>query len=226
MSEPGAGTTGGRDRDGHLQRAVLDELAWTPGLAIAAIGVSVRDGVVTLSGDVDDVPQYLATKRAALRVTGVRALVDDLWVRPARAHPDADLAASVRDALRWRADVPSGAVKVVVRDGFVNLVGRVPWEHQRRAAHEAAERVVGVRRVDDDIELTERPAATDAADRVRSALLRNAVLDSAAIDVMVDGTEAVLSGTVHSEFERRQAEAAVWSSPHVSAVRNQLTVVA
>ena len=224
MSALEAGAGGEGDRDGHLQRAVLDELAWTPGLASAGIGVGVRDGVVTLTGDVDDIPQYLATKRAALRVAGVRALVDDLWVRPARARPDADLATSVRDAIRWRAEVPSDSVQVAVRDGFVTLVGRVPWEYQRRAAQEAAERVEGVRRVDNDIELTERPAAADAADRVRSALLRNAALDAAALEVSVNGTEAVLSGAVHSEFERRQAEAAVWSSPHVTTVRNELRV--
>lgn len=226
ISEPGAGTTGGRERDAHVQRAVLDELAWTPGLPAAGIGVAVRDGVVTLSGDLDDVPQYLATKRAALRVTGVRALVDDLWVRPSRARPDADLAVSVRDALRWRAEVPSDAVQATVRDGFVNLTGRVPWEYQRKAAQEAAEHVEGVRRVDNEIELTERPAAADAADRVRSALLRSAVVDSAGIRIAMEGTEAVLRGTVHSEFERRQAEAAVWSSPHVASVRNELGVVA
>jgi osmotically-inducible protein OsmY len=226
MSESAAGLGGGADRDGRLQRAVLEELGWTPGLEAAGIGVAVRDGVVTLTGDVDDVPQYLATKRAALRVAGVRALVDDLWVRPARARPDAGLATSVREAIRWRAEVPSDAVQVAVRDGFVNLLGQVPWEYQRRAAQEAAERVEGVRRVDNDIELTERPAAADAADRVRSALLRNAVLDAAAMQVTVDGTEAVLSGAVHSDFERRQAEAAVWSSPHVSAVRNELRVLA
>jgi osmotically-inducible protein OsmY len=226
MRERGSGSSGGAARDARLQRAVLDELSWTPGLEAAGIGVGVRDGVVTLTGDVDDVPQYLVTKRAALKVAGVRALVDDLWVRPAMARPDADLAASVREAIRWRSEVPSDTVQVAVRDGFVNLVGRVPWEYQRRAAQEAAERVEGVRRVDNDIELTERPAAADAADRVRRALLRNAVLDANAVQVTVDGTEAVLSGAVHSEFERRQAEAAVWSSPHVATVRNELRVVA
>src|SRR6059058_4068838 len=112
MSELGSGRSGGADRDGRLQRAVLDELAWTPGLEAAGIGVAVRDGVVTLTGDVDDVPQYLVTKRAALKVAGVRALVDDLWVRPAMARPDADLAASVREAIRWRSEVPSDAVQV------------------------------------------------------------------------------------------------------------------
>jgi osmotically-inducible protein OsmY len=207
-----------------VQRAVLDELAWTPGLPAAALGVGVRDGVVTVSGDLDDVPQYLAAKRAVLRVAGVRALVDDLWVRPARSRPDADLAASVRDALRWRTEVPSDAVQATVRNGFVTLTGRVPWEYQRRAAQEAAEHVDGVRRVDNDVELTERPAAEDAADRVRRALLRNAALDSAGIRVFMEGTEAVLQGTVHSEFERRQAEAAVWSSPHVATIRNELHV--
>src|SRR3954468_19133982 len=55
MSEPRDGTTAGRNRDGSVQRAVLDELAWTPGLEVAGIGVSVHNGVVTLNGDVDDV---------------------------------------------------------------------------------------------------------------------------------------------------------------------------
>jgi osmotically-inducible protein OsmY len=213
------------DHDRRVQRAVTDELGWTPAVPATRIGVAVRDGVVTLSGEVDDVPAYLATKRAALRVRGVRAIVDDLWVRRAGApRSDTDLARTVESALNWASDVPRDSVRATVRKGFVTLTGEVPWEFQRAAAQRAVEAVDGVQRVENAVELTDRPAAADAADRIRSALLRNAFLESEGVRVTVDGTEAVLTGEVRSDFERRQAEQATWASPHITAVRNELRV--
>ena len=38
--------------DSELQRDVLDELKWEPSVDAAHIGVSAKDGVVTLSGHV------------------------------------------------------------------------------------------------------------------------------------------------------------------------------
>lgn len=57
------------DRD--VQRAVSQELQWTPGLDDAAIGVAVTDGAVALSGEVNSYSERLTVKHAALRVRGV-----------------------------------------------------------------------------------------------------------------------------------------------------------
>jgi osmotically-inducible protein OsmY len=79
--------------------------------------------------------------------------------------------------------------------------------------------------VDSRITLSRRPSAADAAERIRDAIRRNALLDAQTIEVAIEGTEAVLTGTVRSFAERRQAEQAAWASPHVAAVRNDIVVV-
>ena len=67
------------DRD--LRQDVLDEFRKVPALETAEIGVGVKDGVVTLSGNVDSHNKKWAAERTAARVIGVRALAEQIQVR-------------------------------------------------------------------------------------------------------------------------------------------------
>jgi len=57
--------------DKQIQQDVLDELKWDPAVNAAEIGVTVKDGAVTLSGAVDSYGSTWAAERAAHRVVGV-----------------------------------------------------------------------------------------------------------------------------------------------------------
>ncbi|MGN6743108.1 MAG: BON domain-containing protein [Amnibacterium sp.] len=212
--------------DQDVQRSVLEELEWTPGLDIANVGVTVHDGAVTLSGDVSDLPQRKAAVKAAFRVRGVTAVADELDLRlPAdRVASDTEIAEAVQRGFRDTVEVPHDIVHATVHDAVVTLTGTVHYEYERKAARRIAEHARGVRAVDSRIELERRPSAADAAERIRGAIRRNAVVDAGHVQVTMDGTVAVLTGTVQSFAERSQAERAAWSSPHVTAVRNEITV--
>jgi len=67
--------------DTELQQDVMDELKWEPSIEGVEIGVSVRDGVVTLSGYVDSYIKRWAAERVAARVFGVKAVAEELEVR-------------------------------------------------------------------------------------------------------------------------------------------------
>ena len=67
--------------DEDLQRAVQQELEWTPDVDSAGIGVAVEDGTVALSGEVDSHTERLAARHAALRVRGVNAVIDHLGLQ-------------------------------------------------------------------------------------------------------------------------------------------------
>ena len=67
-------------KDALLQQAVADELEWEPTVNAAHIGVTARDGVVTLTGQVPTYWEKDAAERAAARVGGVRAVVEELRV--------------------------------------------------------------------------------------------------------------------------------------------------
>jgi len=127
-------------------------------------------------------------------------------------------------ALRFAAGVPSD-VQASVHDGVVTLTGSTTWHAQRVAACRTVERLAGVREVRNRIELTPRPSAADAEQRIRRALVRNATLDADSVVVRMIGTEAVLEGSVHSFAERQQAAIAAWSSPHVTDVHNRIHIV-
>ena len=75
--------------DSELQRDVLEELKWEPSVDAAHIGVSVKEGVVTLSGHVSSYAEKYAAERAAKRVYGVKAVANELEVKlpgSSRAH--------------------------------------------------------------------------------------------------------------------------------------------
>jgi len=211
--------------DGDVRSAVEAELEWTPEVDAAHIGVAVDDGVVALSGEVATPAERESAKKAALRIRDVRAVVDDLTV-----HPDyglyvseGDIAREVERTLRSSSNVPD-TVKAVIDGHAVTLTGEVDWDFQRRAAGRAVQYLRGVYSLDNRIALRPRTPATDTADGIKGAILRNAQLDADAIEVTVAGDKVTLSGTARSWAARRQADLIAWSSPHVTEVYNHIVV--
>ena len=94
--------------DAHLQRDVLDELDWEPSVDAAQIGVTAKEGVVTLTGHVPVYSEKHTAEEVAKRVHGVRAVANEIEVRPSDVHvrDDEEIAAAAVHALQWDAEVP------------------------------------------------------------------------------------------------------------------------
>src|SRR5690242_413656 len=109
------------DRD--IKRDVEEELSWHPDLHADDIGVSVKDGVVTLSGFVPSYVDKYEAELAAKRVAGVVGIADDLEVRlrSIDERPDPEIAREAVAAIKSQLPVSSENIKVVVRDGYVTL---------------------------------------------------------------------------------------------------------
>jgi len=105
--------------DEDIQREVLHELKWDAEVAPNEIGVAVQNGVATLTGSVDTFSKKWAAERAALRIRGVRAVVNNIEVRllPGHEQTDVDLARSIARALEMDSLVPDDRVKVSVSSG-------------------------------------------------------------------------------------------------------------
>jgi len=214
--------------DGHLQQLVLEELDWDKRVNPNEVGVSVKDGIVTLSGWVDSYTKRLAAQEAALNVLGVKAVANDVEVRlPSTAErTDAELAQVVLTALTWDADIPSDAIEVVVSHGWVTLQGVVDVPFQRQEAERVIHHLAGVKGVIN--RLTVRlsgPAPKDVKERIERALLRNAETDSQQITVQVSGNKVVLQGKVRSYAELRAAEGAALTAPGIAEVANHLVII-
>ncbi|RQX04620.1 BON domain-containing protein [Micromonospora inaquosa] len=215
--------------DEQIQRDVLAELKWDARVQPNEIGVSAKDGVVTLTGWVDSFVKKWAAEQAAHRVRGVKAVANDIEVRlpTSTERTDADLAAAAARALEWDALVPSQNIHVTVTRGWVTLSGEVEWEYQRRAAERAVRRLSGVRGVTNQISLRPRTRVdlAEARRRIEEALVRTVDTPGERLTVTIEGDKVILTGVVRSWREREEAARVAWSAPGVTQVENRIVVV-
>ncbi|HXW96905.1 MAG TPA: BON domain-containing protein [Gemmatimonadales bacterium] len=214
--------------DKELQRDVMDELRYEPSLDEKEIGANASNGLVTLTGRVKSYAEKLAAIRAVERVAGVRAIANELHVAPPQLfeHTDVEIAEAAIRALEWSTSVPHDQVKARIEKGWVTLEGKVDWKFQRDSAEEAIRLLAGVRGVTNLIIVEPAVTPGEVSRKIAAALSRSAALHAQEIKVEARDRKVTLKGTVHSWDERREAEHAAWAAPGVTAVENQLAVVA
>jgi len=116
--------------------------------------------VVTLTGWVDSYLKKWDAEDAAHRVSGVRAVANEIEVKLATERTDADIAAAAVRALEWDSSVPADKIKVTVSKGWVTLRGEVEWQYQKEDAERIVRRLSGVKGVSNLI--TIKPSGTPA----------------------------------------------------------------
>lgn len=212
--------------DIQLQHDVGEELKWEPQVTSSDIGVEVKDGVVTLSGEVSSYAEKWHAELAAQRVSGVNALAVDLKVKAPglSGRTDADIARSAENVLEWTTGVPKGSIKVMVERGFITLTGDVDWQYQRLAATASVRFLLGVTGVSDEIAIKPKLKVSAVKTDIETALKRTAVEDAKRIHVEVHGADITLTGKVKSWAERETATTSAWGTPGVKSVIDKMTL--
>ncbi len=212
--------------DIQIQEDVMEEIKWEPFLTASSIGVAVKNGIVTLSGQVDSYAKKLSAEKAAKRVKGVKAVAEDIQVgiSPVYKKTDTEIAEAILNALKWHTAVQEEKIKIKVEDGNVKLEGEVEWDFQRTNARAAIINLTGVRSVINLITVKPKITALDIQQKINAAFHRNASLDAERISAEVVGGNVTLSGTVRSFAEKEDAENAAWAAPGVKSVHSNLEI--
>lgn len=209
-----------------LQLNVVQQLDWDPAVDSSRIGVTVKDGIVTLNGHVPTYAEKYRAEKVAKSVRGVKGVADELEVAPPPplVRSDSDIAAMVVQALEWDVSVPHDQIKVTVRSGYVTLEGQVEWQFQRQAAEKAIRGLSGVKSIQNLIGLKQRSSTKDVKNKIISALHRSAEDDARQIEVEIREDTAILKGSVHTWAAREEAEDAVWAAPGINQVDNRIII--
>ena len=210
-----------------LQKDVQDAIKWEPLLNAAEIGVTVKEGVVTLTGIVDSYSKKSEAEDAAKNVKGVKAVVEKIEIKFSNSwarKDDNQVANEIVNAYKLNWQVPDEKVKVKVEDGWVTLEGELKWNYQREAAKDAVKNLLGVTGVSNNITIKSETQDQIEKGDIENALQRNWATTDKDITVKVSGRNVKLSGTVHSWYQKDEAARIAWNAPGVWAVDNELVV--
>ena len=210
----------------NLQKDVQEAIKWEPLLNAAEIGVTAKDGVVTLTGSVDSYSKKLEAEDAAKNVAGVKAVVEKIVVEFGHLgiKSDNEVASEVVAAFNHNWEVPDENIKVKVEQGWVTLEGEIQWNYQKEAAKKAVRYLAGVKGVTNNINVA--PNDHDSIEKrgIEHALARNWSIDNEDIQVDVTGNRVTLNGTVDSLYQKDEAGRIAWNAPGVWSVDNELFI--
>jgi osmotically-inducible protein OsmY len=209
-----------------LQKDVQDAIKWEPLLNAAEIGVTVHDGVVTLTGTVDSYYKKSEAEHAAKNVAGVKAVVEKIEIQLGNSWQknDNEIATEVLNAFKSNWEVPTDKVKVMVEKGWVTLEGELQWNYQKEAAKKAVHNLDGVKGVTSNLKIKSSNDDSIEKNAIERAINRNWSLAEQDIEIKVTENRVKLSGIVHSWYQKEEAARIAWNSPGVWNVDNELEI--
>lgn len=214
----------------RMYNTVMEKLNFEPRLDASNITISIQgdDDIVLLGGSVASFSEKLIAEQAVKSLAKVKTVANDIEVNLSMKYKktDIEIAKDITNALDSSVFVPSEDIKVVVKDGVVNLSGEVHWQFQKNRAFDAIKNISGVKYIENNIKI--KPAisidSSNVKEKITKEFERHARIDAGKISVKTEGRKIILKGTVRNFDEKDDAANAAWSIPGVDEVENKLTI--
>jgi osmotically-inducible protein OsmY len=140
----------GTRSDTEIAEAVANALRWNVSLSGTEIKPPVvKDGWVSLSGQVDWGFQRIAAESAVRNLMGVKGVANDISVKP--SVKASDVKQKIEDAFKRHAILDAKDIQVVVHNASVSLNGHVHTWQEREDATLAAWAAPGVNTVENHL---------------------------------------------------------------------------
>ncbi len=209
----------------ELQTAVQDAIKWGPLLHAAEIGVTAKNGIVFLTGTVDNYAKKTEAKNAVKKVSGVKVLVDNIEVKFSNSwsKTDAEIAREVLNAIKANWYLPKNKVKVKIENGWVTLEGELPLNFQRKAVKNLIVCLLGVKGVTNNIIVKSDSQNQIEQNDIKNALRKSSIFDCN-IRVWVYGATVTLTGTVNFWHQKDEASRIAGNTPGIWNIKNELTI--
>jgi osmotically-inducible protein OsmY len=138
-----------RTTDEGLAERIANVLKWNVSIPGKDIKATVKNGTVTLSGQVDWQYQRSNILRNVEHVSGVVNVIDHITLKPTATATDVQK--KIKDALQRHADIEASKVTVAVANGTVTLSGTVESIEEMDRVEDAAWTAPGVSKVVDNL---------------------------------------------------------------------------
>ena len=212
--------------DEELQKDILASLKWEPLLITTEIDVSVKDGIVTLSGTVDSYIKKIEAEIATKKVAGVMGVIEKIVIKHADSviNTDEQIEKDIIHSLDSNWDIPNHCIKVESNNGWVTLEGEVKWNYQKESVKSGVSRINGVKGITNNIIIVVPEKEVLEKKSIVEALARNWAINDKDIHVIVNDDTVTLKGTVNTYFEKEETERVVWKTPGITKVINELRI--
>lgn len=198
------------------------------------VKVKANDGLVTLTGKVEDKDQKTLAQNTVENLPGVKSVKNEIEVESSyEEHSDAWMAFKIRSLLLVKGNVSVTTTKVAVEDGVVTLTGTADNQAQKELTAMYAKDIDWVKSVNNEITIKPRtePTVMETIDdasittQVKYALLTHK--STSALSTKVTTTEGVVAvtGEADSDAEKSLVSKLIKDVRGVKSVNNGMTVL-
>ena len=195
------------------------------------VSVKANDGVVTLTGTVQDKDDRNLAADTVENLPGVVSVRNEIKVEPTYPEKsDAWMAVKIRSRLLVKANVSAASTKVAVVDGNVVLSGTADNSAQKELTEVYAKDIDGVKSVKNEIVVTDKPTIGEKIDdasitsQVKYALLTHKSTSALKTKVVTSDGVVLVTGEASSDAEKSLVTKLASDVRGVSSVSNKMTV--